>query len=76
MDTSMHSMNTLFEQLGLPSANADIDAFVSRHGPLNAQVSLHDAPFWTDAQARFVSDAWCQDSDWTELVDQLDALLR
>ena len=76
MDTSTHSMSTLFAQLGLPSGDADIDTFVARHAPLKADISLNDAPFWSAAQARFISDAWREDSDWAELVDQLDALLR
>lgn len=76
MDTSARTMNTLFEQLGLPAADADIDAFVAHHSPLKSGVTLDDAPFWNTAQSQFVRDAWCEDSDWTELVDQLDTLLR
>ncbi len=75
MDTSLHTINTLFEQLGLPSDSAAIDRFIAGHA-LAPETSLSDAPFWTPSQAAFLSEAIADDSDWAEVVDDLDARLR
>ena len=75
MDFSVHSMNTLFQQLGLPATDSDIDSFFSLH-KLDRETRLADADFWTEAQAAFLSEALEEDADWTEIVDQLDARLR
>ena len=75
MDTSLHTLSTLFEQLGLPSDDAAIDQFVIEHS-LASDVSLADADFWTPGQAMFLSEALADDSDWAEIVDYLDARLR
>lgn len=75
MDFSHHSINTLFQQLGLPSTDTDVDSFFSLH-KLNPETRLADADFWTEAQAAFLNEALEEDADWTEIVDQLDARLR
>jgi len=75
MDFSRHSINTLFQQLGLPATESDIDSFFSRH-KLDPGIRLIDADFWTEAQAAFLKEALEEDADWTEIVDQLDARLR
>ncbi|UZE96212.1 DUF2789 domain-containing protein [Alkalimarinus alittae] len=76
MDTSFHTMNSLFSQLGLPDDDASIEKFVRQHQGLDKKVHLDKAPFWTPAQAKFIEEAFQDDSDWTEMVDHLDALLR
>lgn len=76
MDTSFHTMNSLFAQLGLPDDDASIEKFVHIHQGLDKKVHLGEAPFWTPAQAKFLEEAFQDDSDWVEMVDQLDALLR
>ncbi len=76
MDTSFHTLNTLFAQLGLPDSDRDIDAFVHRHCNLDGDVRLDKAMFWTPAQADFLREAILEDSDWGEVVDQLDSRLR
>jgi len=76
MDLSHHSLQALFEQLGLPSAPADIDAFVAAHRPLRPEVALADASFWTPAQSQFLREEINDDADWAEQVDQLNVLLR
>ena len=76
MEHGFHPLTELFDQLGLPSDAASIDAFVVKHCPLDYSVSLADAPFWTTAQAQFIREAIEQDADWVEAVDHLDALLR
>ncbi|MCH7742780.1 MAG: DUF2789 domain-containing protein [Proteobacteria bacterium] len=75
MDFSRHNINTLFQQLGLPATESDIDSFFSRH-KLDPETRLTDADFWTEAQAAFLKEALEEDADWTEIVDQLDARLR
>ncbi|TJZ73492.1 DUF2789 domain-containing protein [Chitiniphilus eburneus] len=70
MDTTPHTLTTLFQQLGLPSDGADIDAFLAAH-ELPAGQRLPEAPFWSPAQAAFLRDALSADADWAEKVDEL-----
>jgi hypothetical protein len=76
MDTFVHTLNTLFDQLGLPSSDPEIDQFIRDHRKLSAHVSLHSAPFWSPNQSRFIKEALDQDSDWAELVDDLNTRLH
>ncbi|MDG9666203.1 DUF2789 domain-containing protein [Hahella sp. CR1] len=76
MDTSTHNMNTLFAQLGLENDPTHVKQWISSHSPLNSAVSLAEAPFWNEAQREFIMQAWEEDSDWCEAIDELDALLR
>ena len=69
-------MTTLFDQLGLDSSEAAIDAFVAEHKPLDAAIALVDAPFWTPAQGQFIAESIDQDAAWAIVVDELDARLR
>lgn len=71
-----HPWCELFAQLGLPTDEAAIHAFLQAHAPLPAGVALADAPFWSAAQAAFLREAIVGDADWAEVVDQLDAALR
>ncbi len=75
MDCSIHSMESLFQQLGLPNDQASINQFVSEH-QLDKNVLLDKAPFWNKAQSDFIRQAIDEDSDWVELIDQLDVMLR
>lgn len=75
MDTSSHSMHSLFQQLGLPSNERAMEAFFrNRHLP--DAIPLEQAAFWSASQARFLREALDEDSDWAEIVDQLNAQLR
>lgn len=76
MDTVPHTLPTLFDQLGLPSIDEAIDRFIDEHAPLDACTSLSEATFWTESQKSFLRDAIREDSDWAEVVDQLNTLLR
>ncbi len=76
MDTTPHNLSTLFEQLGLPSDTVAIENFIRGHRPLDLNTPLQQAPWWTPAQAEFLTLAIEEDSDWAERVDELDALLR
>jgi len=76
MDLSNHSMTDLFDQLGLPSAEADIQQFVAMHRPLPDVVKLADASFWTPSQAQFLRDEINEDAEWAPVVDQMNLMLR
>jgi hypothetical protein len=71
-----HELNELFLQLGLPEDADAIDGFVAAHRPLDANVALADAPFWTRSQSAFICEEIARDADWAELIDRLDVMLR
>ena len=76
MEPNTHRLEDLFSQLGLPSTQDDIDAFVDQHSPLANDLQLADAPFWTASQAQFLREEIADDADWAEVVDQLSVMLR
>jgi hypothetical protein len=76
MDKFFHRFSELFAQLGLPNGEADIRAFIEQHSPLNDTVHLHEAPFWTSAQAALLREQLLVDADWAEVIDQLNLALR
>ncbi len=76
MYTPIHSINSLFEQLGLDSSEKEVNAFIAAYSPLPAEVKLHDADFWNKSQRTFLRQMKEEDADWAEIVDQLDAMLR
>ncbi|GGK76335.1 DUF2789 domain-containing protein [Amphritea balenae] len=76
MDRSAHTMNTLFEQLGLPSDNSSIDQFIRTHTLFTQSVKLDEATFWNDSQAGFIKECLDSDSDWSEIVDELNIRLH
>ncbi len=76
MDTSSHTMQILFQQLGLSSSEIAIENFIHNNHLGDDSFPLDHAAFWNAGQAQFIREALDQDSDWSEIVDQLDALLR
>jgi len=76
METSIHTLNNLFAQLGLPASDAEIERFITTHSHLAGYVSLADAPYWTPAQAAFLREEILKDADWAEVIDQLNARLH
>lgn len=76
MDTSQHNMQTLFQQLGLPSEPQQIDQFIKMHRPETGLDPLQGAQFWSPNQARFIQKALETDSDWSEVVDELNIRLH
>jgi len=76
VDTSTHTLNTLFSQLGLPSSDPEIDRFIETHQLYSDAILLPEATFWSASQASFLREALDQDADWAELVDTLDSRLR
>ncbi len=76
MEKHQHSMSNLFAQLGQASDDAAIARFIETHRPLPESMQLHEAPFWTPAQASFLREAILQDADWAEVADELNAELH
>ena len=76
MEPPVHSINALFDQLGLENSNDAIQLFIEQHKPLASEVVLHEAAFWNAAQAEFLRRAIEEDADWAEVVDHFDAMLR
>lgn len=75
METHEHDMSTLFQQLGLPSTEEDIQNFIAEH-PLDAETNIFDATFWTPNQAKFLHEQIKADADWAVVIDTLNMSLR
>lgn len=76
MESPIHSMTSLFDQLGMDSSDQAIEIFIDDHRPLASNIELHEAEFWNASQASFLKQEIDEDADWAEIVDQLNALLR
>ena len=76
MDRSNHNMQGLFAQLGLDDTRSGIYHFVKSHKIKADDISIAEAEFWSPAQSSFISDSLEEDGDWSEIIDQLDAMLR
>ena len=76
MERPVHTLSNLFAQLGRPSDEAAIQQFIAAHRPLPGAMRLHEAACWTPAQAAFLCEAILDDSDWAEVVDDLNAKLH
>lgn len=72
----MHHFYQLFAQLGLPNHPEDIQRFITLHSAMAEGMRLPDAPYWTASQAAFLRESLTQDSDWSDMVDQLSLALR
>jgi hypothetical protein len=75
MEHPFHTFSELFKQLGLGNQPEEIEAFLREHAPLPTDIKLPDASFWTAAQSDFLREARDSDSDWSEIVDTLNAAL-
>ncbi len=76
MELTTHPFSELFAQLGLPSDEPSIVAFIDKHRPLPEGVTLAQASFWSPSQAQFLRESLTADADWAEVVDQLNLALR
>lgn len=75
MNINQHTMTNLFAQLGLPAEQAAIDDFIARHRPLDSDVALYRAPFWSAAQRAFLKEEIIEDADWAGVIDELNGRL-
>ena len=76
MDTVIHNLESLFEQLGIENSEDGIDRFIKIHKPIPDDVALYEADFWSESQSAFLRQSVEEDADWAEVVDHLDAMLR
>jgi len=68
-------MENLFLQLGLNNSEQAISGFIGAHR-LAKETSLEQASFWSTSQAQFIKECLDFDSDWAEVVDQLNVQLH
>jgi hypothetical protein len=76
MEKHYHRFHDLFAQLGLPADDASILRFLALRSPIPPALELHQAPFWSVAQATFLKEVILEDADWAEVADQLNVVLR
>ena len=69
-------MTTLFEQLGLESEPQAIQKFIQTHSPLKKETKLENASFWTVSQAQLLHQLIHEDSDWADVVEQLNTQMH
>ncbi len=72
----LYTLSDLFAKLGLPHSPQAIGEFIARHHPLPQAEPLAGAAFWNAEQADFLRQARESGSDWAEVVDELNSLLR
>lgn len=75
MDASLHTMDNLFAQLGLPDDPVAIETFIASHRPLEHGIALYRAPFWTASQRDFLKEEIIGDADWAGVIDELNVRL-
>jgi len=75
MNAQMHTMSNLFAQLGLPADETAIEDFIARHRPLDNDIALYRAPFWSASQRAFLKEEIIEDADWAGVIDELNGRL-
>lgn len=76
MELPNKDLSTLFDQLGLPSDPASIDAFIATHRPIPNEMKVSEAPFWSEAQGSFLKEQLMDDAEWAPVVDELNVRLH
>lgn len=56
-------MTHLFQQLGLDASAEGIETFIHEH-QLHKDLTLLDAPYWSEAQRQFLSEKIASDGEW------------
>ena len=75
MEPFVHDLPALLVQLGMANDELSLHSFVHEHHLDNGTL-LPEAGFWNRSQASFLRDALWHDSDWCEVIEQLDVMLR
>ncbi|MDX1695852.1 MAG: DUF2789 family protein [Ketobacteraceae bacterium] len=75
MEAEVHKMSDLFDQLGLPSDQDSIEAFISQHQTETNNKAIDELDIWNASQAEFLKQARAEDAGWAEIVDELSARL-
>ncbi|CAM9117305.1 MULTISPECIES: DUF2789 family protein [Acinetobacter] len=68
-------MTHLFQQLGLDATQEGIEKFIHEH-QLHKDLTLLDAPYWSEAQRQFLTEKIASDGSWAIVVDQLNESLH
>jgi hypothetical protein len=76
METVIHSLESLFDQLGLDSSTQSIAQFASTHRLMPGVGEFYNAAFWSPSQAAFLKQSKEEDADWAVVVDQLNVMLH
>jgi hypothetical protein len=76
MQAQLHTMSNLFAQLGLPAEDAAVEQFIAAHRPLDNDIALYRAPFWSAMQRDFLKEEIIEDADWSSVIDELNGRLR
>ena len=76
MEPFRHTMNDLYQQLGVGTQEAAIAAFIQSHQLAKTSKPVQYADCFTQHQQAFMQQAYEQDADWVALIEQLDVLLR
>lgn len=76
MEEQFITLVDLFDQLGLESEQAQIQAFIDAHKPIAKGLDIYEADFWSPSQVSFLKDELTEDSEWSLKIHQLDNLLR
>ncbi len=71
----MKTMTDLFDQLGLPSDESSIQAFIASHEGACSDSKLVQMSIWNDSQRSFLKESLAQDADWAIPVDALSVAL-
>jgi hypothetical protein len=74
MSMNNRTLEELFEQLGLSSQKIHMERFIERH-QLKPGSILENAIYWDPEQKAFLIEAKAEDSEWSEVVDQMANLL-
>ena len=68
-------MTHLVQQLGLDASAEGIATVIHEH-QLHKDLTLLDAPYWSEAQRQFLSEKIASDGEWAIVVDQLNESLH
>jgi hypothetical protein len=72
-----HTVDALFEQLGLDSSKEAQQQFIEIHSrQMDDATSIANADFWTESQSAFLSEAIAEDGAWATAVGELDSMLQ
>jgi hypothetical protein len=69
-------MSSLFDQLGVVSDEQSIARFIASKAPLDGDVQLHEATFWSASQAQFLREGTLEDAEWVVIIDALNSELH
>jgi len=75
MSNAIPRMTNLFLQLGLHAEDEAIAQFIKDH-QLPTDISICDAPYWSEAQRQFLCEQIASDASWAIVVDQLNESLH